>query len=444
MPPARIRPLLFSCLGLLACQSAQVTGIESFNLDSSDNGRIEILTIKSIPERSRSAPVLPGRSTEAIVSGLDALQAADFAPLRGKRFGLLTNATGLSHELEPGIDLLMRAGLRPEILFEPEHGIFGAEDIVGAEGIRVDPSTGLRIFSLYSSQRRPPLHVLADLDYLVVDIQNLPLRCYTYISTLSYVMEAAEAAGTRIMILDRPNPFGFLRARGPYPKEYLRSFIGHAPVPFLYSLTTGEYAHFAAHELHKNLKVTIVRVGSYKRDDGDAALRSSWVNPSPNIPSLESALVYTGMVFFEGTNVSLGRGTTRPFIYSGAPWIRAQEVAAEMRKLKLPGVQIAPVVFTPTSSLYPGLPCKGIQIHPVSLDFDPIRTGYELMRIIRRLHPGQFAFNGSSAGFLTDRLWGSEGYRTAVMEDQPFEAFERTWIRDGEHFEEWMKSYRLY
>ncbi len=150
------------------------------------------------------------------------------------------------------------------------------------------------------------------------------------------------------------------------------------------------------------------------------------------------------MVFFEGTNVSLGRGTTRPFIYSGAPWIRAQEVVAEMRKLKLPGVQVAPVVFTPTSSLYPGLPCKGVQIHPVSMDFDPIRTGFELMRIIKRLHPAQFAFNGGAAGYLTDRLWGSEGYRIAVAEDIPFEAFERTWIHDGEHFEEWMEDYRLY
>lgn len=442
MPRLRIKPLLLLCL-LPGCLTGQREA-EGFNLEESDNGRIRILTLKTLPARAQSAPALPGRSQETIVSGLDALQASDFALLRGKRFGLLTNATGLTHELEPGIDLLLRAGLRPEILLEPEHGIFGAEDVMGAEGMRIDQATGLRIFSLYSSQRRPPPQVLQNLDYLVVDIQNLPLRCYTYISTLSYVMEAAEAAGTRVMILDRPNPFGFMRARGPYPKEYLRTFVSYAPVPFVYSLTTGEYAHFAARELHRNLKLTVVRVGNYKRDYGDAALRSSWINPSPNIPSLESALVYTGMVFFEGTNVSLGRGTTRPFIYSGAPWIRAQEVAAEMRKLKLPGVQIAPVVFTPTSSLYPGIPCRGVQIHPVSLDFDPIRTGYELMRVIRRLHPGQFAFNQDASGFGMDRLWGSESYRIAVGEDQPFASFEKTWQSDGEHFEEWMEDYRLY
>lgn len=426
----------------LSCRSAEPLpgGLEGFRIDHADDGRIEIISLTSVPEKKPGAPLLPGRSAAAIVSGLDALRLVDFAPLRGKRFALLTNATGLSGELESGVDLMLAAGTRPELLLEPEHGIFGAEDTIGAEGFRIDSATGLRIFSLYSSQRRPPVQMLANLDYIVVDMANLPLRCYTYISTLAYVLEAAEAAGTRVLVLDRPNPFGFIRARGPYPQEHLRSFVGYAPVPFLYSLTIGEYAHFAAHELQRNLKLTVIRVGNYDRNAGDAAMRTAWINPSPNIPSLESALVYAGMVFFEGTNVSLGRGTTRPFIYSGAPWIRANELTREMRKLNLPGVQFAPVVFTPTSSLYPGIACKGVQIHPVSQDFDPLRTGYELMRAIRRLHPAQFTFNGN----LTDRLWGNDGYRTSILQDWSFESFENTWRRDGEHFEEWTKDYRLY
>lgn len=411
------------------------------DLETRADGRIQIYSLKKVAPRPEGPLPLAGRSQRPLATGLDALAETDFELLRGKSFALLTNATGLNRELEPGIELMLRAGIRPQLLFEPEHGIFGAADIVGPDGIRVDPQTGLKIMSLYSSQRRPPANVISGLDYLVVDIQNLPVRCYTYASTLTYLLETAAQTGTPVLILDRPNPFGFMRARGPYPREELRSFVGYAPVPFLYSLTVGEYSLFLSEEILPNLKLTVFRVGGYSREDTDAALRNSWINPSPNIPSPESALVYTGMVFFEGTNVSLGRGTTRPFIYSGAPWMRSSEVIAEFRKLQLPGVQIAPVVFTPTFSLYTGVPCYGVQLHPVSVDFDPIRTGYELMRIIHRLHPGQFTFTG---GNFTDRLWGSDGYRTAVIGDLSYKSFERTWIRDSENFEDWMKSYRLY
>ncbi|HMW61310.1 MAG TPA: DUF1343 domain-containing protein [Leptospiraceae bacterium] len=417
---------------------------EALKVELEDGGRIKTYSLRYNPEGQNAARPLPGRSGRSIYTGLDVLAESDFALLREKRFALLTNSTGLNRALEPGIDLFLANGIRPEILFEPEHGIFAAEDAAGSEGVRTDSRTGLRIFSLYSSQKKPPSSLLLGLDYLVVDIQNLPVRCYTYITTLSYLLEAAAEAGTPVLILDRPNPFGFIRARGPYPREELRSFVGYAPVPFLYSMTVGEYGHFVAHELLPNLKLSVIRVQGYVRADADAAASNSWINPSPNIPSFESALVYAGVVFFEGTNVSLGRGTTRPFIYVGAPWMHGPELATAMRSLKLPGVQFSNVAFTPSSSLYTGVHCYGVQIHPTSLDFDPIRTGYELMRAVYRLHPGKLTFVWSGNSYGTDRLWGSDSFRMGVINNWDYETFEKTWIRDSESFEEWIAAYRLY
>ncbi len=423
--------------------SSRAGSPDALKVESEYHGRILTYTLSFEPSSVELRP-LPGRSGRPLYTGLDVLAESGFALLKGKRFALLTNSTGLNRELETGIDLMLANGVRPEILFEPEHGIFAAEDQAGGEGLRTDPRTGLRIFSLYSSQKRPPAALVQGLDYLVVDIQNLPVRCYTYITTLSYLLEVAQETGTPVMILDRPNPFGFLRAQGPYPRSELRSFVGYAPVPFLYSMTVGEYAHFAAHEIYPGLKVSIIRVYGYRRDNMDAAVSNSWINPSPNIPSLESALVYAGVVFFEGTNVSLGRGTTRPFIYVGAPWMKAQAVVAEMRSLKLPGVQFSTVSFTPTSSLYAGVPCTGIQIHPSSLDFQPIRAGYELMRTIRRLHPDRFYFLFSGTAYATDKLWGSDSFRVAAQSDLPYTAFEKMWKEDSEAFESWVAAYRLY
>ncbi|MCB1165882.1 MAG: DUF1343 domain-containing protein [Leptospiraceae bacterium] len=438
--------VITSCYG--SCSTGPLyPGLEHSILDIQhrDGVRIRLFTLSDsdVPEPEEESDLLPIRRQGRVLSGLDILEIDDFRLLRNKSFALLTNATGLNRNLIPDLDLLMQAGVRPSLILEPEHGLYSHEDQFLPGGIRTEGRYGIPLLSLYSTTRKPRADQLEGLDMIVVDIQNLPVRCYTYISTLTYLMEAAEASNIEIVILDRPHPYGFWKATGPYLRSGYESFVSLAPVPYLYSMTMGEYALYMAQSRYRNLRLSILEVKNYEREDADIALQRAWINPSPNIPDLETALVYAGVVFFEGTNVSLGRGTTRPFVYSGAPWMDADAVLQELRKLNLPGVSFARAVFTPTASLYRGQTCRGIQIIPRSYEFDPIRTGFEYMKILHRLH-WQFQFQRRGAHYFTDYLWGDSGYREAVLEGQSFSDFHRTYVQDGIQFEELTKDLRLY
>ena len=408
-------------------------------------GPVRLISLKELPAAKEREKRLPYLSGAPLHTGLDTLVESNFAPLRGRSFALLTNATSRDNSLNQGLDIMLKAGVRPALLLEPEHGLFGHQDWEAKDGIRVDPVRGLRILSLFSRKlKRPEPRHLRGLDLIVVDIQNLPVRCYTYVSTLTYLMESAHQAGIEIMILDRPNPYGHWQAAGPMLNKKFTSFVSAAPVPYLYSLTLGEYALYLAARKYPRLKVSVLPVMGYRRGDIDATLRRAWINPSPNIPDLESALVYAGVVFYEGANVSLGRGTTRPFVYSGAPWMKADEVLARMRKLKLPGVRLGTVRFTPWASKYKGKSCDGIQIIPVSAEFDAVRVGYEYMRIVRQLHPNQFKFRVYRGSYFLDYLWGGDDYRKALIKNLSYDEFRRGWLEQARAFENQVKDFRLY
>ena len=401
-----------------------------------NGGRIILFDLPSFlaPEEKSAENLLPNRSGEPIYSGLDVLALDNFSLLRNRNFALLTNGTGVDRKLRRGIDLLHEAGVDPALVLEPEHGLFGYEEGTMQTGIRRDPTTGLRILSLYSMRRQPDCSELSGIDVIVVDLFHLPVRAYTYASTLIELMQSAMENRIEIMILDRANPYGLWNPEGPMLDLEYESFVGKAPVPFLYSMTPGELSLYLALTRFPRLKLSVVRVSGYSREEKDAPLRTSWVNPSPNIPGYDSALVYPGVVLFEGTNVSLGRGTTRPFVYSGAPWMNSDRVVEEMRKLHLPGVEFTQAVFQPSASLYAGQVCRGVQITPTTTSFDPIRTGYEYMRIIHRLHPEDFRITGGSGNFFMDRLWGGSDYRRAVEADVPYEDFRNTWKNEALEF----------
>lgn len=441
--------ILIIIFSLLSCRS----GFEGFDppisldVDFMADGRIRVLSLPSslTPDiETDEEKLLQFRSAGNLYSGLDAVALDDFSLLKKRKFGLLTNATGLDRNLTPGLDLMVSKGIRPSVLFEPEHGLYSHADEFLPGGLRLEARYRIPLLSLYSSIYKPDYKHLKNLDTIVIDIQNLPVRCYTYISTVTYLLEAAEKYGLEIIILDRPNPYGFWKARGPYLKKGFESFVGLAPVPYLYSMTPGEYSIYMALGKYSKLKLTVVKVRGYEREDSTVSLNRAWINPSPNIPNLESALVYAGMVFLEGTNLSAGRGTTRPFVYSGAPWMDSRAVADELKRLDLPGVRFATVVFTPTSSVYAHRVVKGIQFHPVETSFDPIRTAYEYIRIVRKLHPRHFYFRKRGNGFFMDHLWGDSSMREAIMADLDFQEFESTWSDDADEFERLTEDIRLY
>ncbi len=368
-----------------------------------------------------------------------------FSLLKNRSFALLTNATGRDQNLNSTLELMLHSGVRPSLLLEPEHGLYGHMDEKGKDNLRRESRYGIRILSLYSKDRKPHKRHLRNINTIVVDIQNLAVRCYTYISTLTYLMETAEEQGIELMILDRPNLYGVWDAQGSIIEKGYESFVGLAPVPFLYSLTIAEYARYMVDLRFPRLYLEIVPVHGYKRKDLKVGMKHSWVNPSPNIPSLETALMYPGLVFFEGVNYSLGRGTTRPFVYSGAPWLKSLQVVEELRALELKGIKITETIFTPTYSKYQGKTNYGVMIVPDKIQFNPIQAGYEYMQIVRRLHSKHFKFVRSKDGrYFIDKLWGGPGYRLSLIGNLSYEEFRSTWLKDAQNFEKLIQNYRLY
>lgn len=379
-----------------------------------------------------------------VITGLDISEITKFNFLKNTKFALFTNSTGVNHQLKSTLEILKENQFFPEVLLEPEHGIFGAEDSISEQTIRIEKTLNIPIISLYSKIKKPPLEYLKNINSIVIDIQNLPVRCYTYITTLTYILEAADLLQKEVIVLDRPHPYGIWNSAGHFLEEGYDSFVAEAPVPFLYSLTPGEYSIYMSIYKFKNLKLKIIRMENFDPNNINWTLANTWINPSPNIPNLESALIYAGLVFFEGTNVSLGRGTTKPFIYSGAPWMDNTKVLNELRKLNLKGVKFGLVEFYPTTSLYKNQKCKGIQIYPISNEIDPIQIGYEYLRVIKKIHPDKFEFIKSKNQYFIDKLWGSNSYRKAIENDLSYSEFKKLWISESNYFDEISKEFRIY
>lgn len=381
--------------------------------------------------------------TKEVITGLDIAEMNQFQFLNHLRFGLLTNSTGVNKNLHNIVNLLLDFNMKPNLLIEPEHGIFSSEDTVFNEILRIEKHHQIPILNLYSKIKKPPLVYLENLDTIIIDIQNLPVRCYTYISTLTYILEAANELQIEVIILDRPHPYGIWKPMGHFLHEGFESFVGEAPVPFLYNLTPGEYAIYMALYKFFNLKLKVIRMENFNPENVNWTLANTWINPSPNIPNLESALLYVGMVFFEGTNLSLGRGTTKPFHYIGAPWLKNDLVLKELQKIRLKGLKYGLIEFRPTYSNYAGQLCKGLQFYPATPEFDPIQLGYELMRIIKKHHPN-FYFKTSKQDYFIDKLWGSDSYRKAIEHDLPYKDFKNLWLSEAEFFEELINPILLY
>ncbi len=327
--------------------------------------------------------------------------AAEIPELRGRRLGLVTNdaaTTSLAGDrpLVPGRVALQQAGLALVRLFAPEHGLAGAvaDGLAVADG--VDPLTGLPVVSLYGQRLRPEPTHLADLDSLLFDIPDVGARFYTYIWTLSHVMEACAEAGVPLWVLDRPNPLGgdLAAAEGPLLDEArVRSFVGRWAIPVRHSLTVGELAQLWQQERLPHLELHVVPLDGWRREAHWPALGVPFVPPSPAMPTYEAALLYPGMCLLEGTNVSEGRGTAFPFRVAGAPWVDGPALAEAFNRLDLPGVVARPLRFTPAAGKHASSVCNGVMLHVVdAAAFRPVRTGLHLLALLRHGYPKHFVW----------------------------------------------------
>lgn len=387
-------------------------------------------------------------------TGLERVLDGEGPRLAGRRLGLIANPTSVNLELLHSIDLLLSAGLDLVALFGPEHGLRGDVQYMVAVGDEArDRRTGLPVHSLYghtAASLSPTREMLKGLDAILFDIQDVGSRYYTYAATLVLTMRACAGAGIEVVVLDRPNPIGGELVEGGTVEPGFESFVGLLPVPNRHGLTVGELARMAHDEEKLDVELTVVPMDGWRRPMQYADTGLPWVMPSPNMPTEDTALVYPGMCLLEGTEVSEGRGTTRPFEIAGAPYVDSYALADELAAAELPGARFRPLVFIPTFEKHAGAPCGGVQIHVGDRRaFRPYLTGVAFLRAIRALWPDRFAWRAHAYEFVDavpaiDLLAGSSALREGIDSGASLAELVASWAAAERDFLERRAAWLLY
>jgi uncharacterized protein YbbC (DUF1343 family)/CubicO group peptidase (beta-lactamase class C family) len=404
----------------------------------------EALRWKSITGYNESMPAqrhVTNRNASVLL-GVDVLEGQNFTPLVGKRVGLLTNQTGVDSAGRRTIDLLAHArGVQLAAIFSPEHGVTGVLDTTAIGNSR-DPSSGATVYSVYGptdASRRPPPDILRTLDAVVIDVQDVGVRFYTYETTLGYFLEAAAKAEIPVYVLDRPNPIGGNVAQGPLSEPGRESFVNYGPIPVRHGLTLGELAQMfnAEHNIHARL--TVIPMQAWMRGDWLDSTGVEWTNPSPNLRNLTEATLYPGVALVEGTNVSVGRGTDTPFEVLGAPWIDARQLAQYLNAREIPGARFVPVTFTPTAGSYTGQICHGVNLVVTGREFlDAPELGIELAAALLKLYPEQFRIEK-----MIDILANQTVYQALARGEDP-RHIALDWQEELEKFQSLRQRYLIY
>ena len=408
--------------------------------------RSRIATVAAAALSGGTSANLPYQSNQSnrpnppqpVLAGIDVLARDGFAKLKGKRVGLITNHTGVARDGKSTIDLLHTApGVQLVALFAPEHGIRGVLDAdVPAER---DQKTGLTIHSLYGDTRRPTDAMLAGIDTLVIDLQDIGSRFYTYPATTGYVLEEAARRKIAVMVLDRPNPVNGWQIEGPNQSEPIREFIAYFPMPVRHGLTLGELARVFNAEKKINADLTVIPVENWRRDYWYDETGLAWINPSPNMRNLNQAALYPGIGAIEYSNVSVGRGTDQPFEQFGAPWIDGSRLAAALNARKLLGIRFYPVAFTPTTSKYARQACQGVfMVITNRATLQPVRVGLEIAGALFTLFGEQYQLEN------TDLLLGSRDSLERVKRGEDPAVVAARWSADEARWRQMRAKYLLY
>ncbi len=381
----------------------------------------------------------PNVAYATVLNGIDVLERDGFKQLDGNRIGLVTNHTGRDLNGKQTIDVLNDArNVNLVALFAPEHGIRGELDQAKIDDAK-DSKTGLPVYSLYGETRRPKPEQLKDLDAIVYDIQDIGARFYTYTATLKNVLEEAAKAGKPVYILDRPNPINGNDVEGPLAQEDKLSFIAAHTIPVRYGLTIGELGMMMNAERKIGADLHVIKMENWSRSMWFDETGQTWVNPSPNMRSLNEATLYPGIGLLETTNVSVGRGTDTPFEVVGAPWINGRELAKSLNERNLFGVRFVSVSFTPNTSVFKDEKVNGINIIVTNRSgFDSVRTGFEIAAAIRKLYPNDWQVDKYS------RLLVNADYLEMVKRGDAAAAINKSWTKDVADFEKRRKPFLLY
>ena len=382
--------------------------------------------------------------------GSDLLLAS--SRLKGARVGIVCNHASLDRGFLHIVDRLAAA---PDVtlaaIFGPQHGFRSdVQDNMIETPHADDPARRVPVYSLYSETREPTAAMLAGLDFLVIDLQDIGARIYTYIYTMANCLRASARHGVRVIVCDRPNPIGGTDVEGALLVEGFESFVGQFPIPMRHGMTIGELARLFNEHFAIGASLEIVQMEGWRREMYSDATDLPWVMPSPNIPTLDTAIVYPGTVLFEGILISEGRGTTRPFELIGAPWIEAESFARQMNALKLPGAYFRPAVFEPTFQKHAKQTCGGCQIHVTDRQqFQPVLVGVALIAMFHQVDPARFAWRQPPYQYEHDKmpidiLAGSEKLRGQIEAGTSARDIAASWKKDEESFRKLREPFLLY
>ena len=388
----------------------------------------------------------------SVTTGLDIL-AAEPALIEGRRWALLANHAAVTRELNPARGVLAAAGGRPTRIFAPEHGLDGvAQDMETVDDER-DGLTGAPVRSLYgktAATLRPSSEDLHGIDVLVVDLPDIGSRYYTFAATMDAVMAGCEADGVELLVLDRPNPIGGVSREGGPVTPGCESFVSQIPTPIRHGLTLGEIALLLQRERYGNLDLGVITCRDWSRDAWWDETDLPWVPPSPNMPTLETAVIYPGLCLIEATNLSEGRGTTRPFHLIGAPWAEAEAITSELRTLDLPGIAFRAARFRPQFGKHAGRICSGVELHVTDRGaLESVAFGLHLLKVFHDLNRGDFSWRAEPYEFVSevpalDLLTGSPAARRCIEDGTSFAPMFEEWRDWVTNFEATLEGILLY
>lgn len=386
-------------------------------------------------------------------TGLDIFEKNWPKELKGARVGLVVHPASVNKRLEHASDCFFKSRkLELKALFGPQHGIRGEtqDNMIEWEGFR-DKKTGLPVYSLYGETRKPHPAMLSNIDVMVIDMQDVGSRYYTFIWTMELCMQACEEAGKSVVILDRPNPLGGVHTEGPVLDMKYTSFVGQRPLTVRHGMTIGEIGTYLRNEIYPSLDFHVIPVRDWQRGMWGDETGLPWVLPSPNMPTVDTALVYPGMCLLEGTDLSEGRGTTRPFEIFGAPFIDPDALVKRLTSFKLSGVVFRPMYFQPTFQKHAGELCGGAQIHVINREkYRPFKTGVAIIKAIHDLYPDGFKWKQPPYEYVTDKLpidilAGTDRLRKDVERGRPLNSMDEWWKAQCKEFDKNVrKEYLIY
>jgi uncharacterized protein YbbC (DUF1343 family) len=386
------------------------------------------------------------------LTGLDLVEKLWPKDLKGARIGLVAHPASVDRGLRHATTLLNKSKkIRITALFGPQHGILGQtqDNMIEWDDFR-DPVTGVPVYSLYGKTRKPTHEMLSNIDALVIDLQDVGARYYTFIWTLELCMQACKELGKPVIVLDRPNPINGTATEGPVLKPDFASFVGLRPLPVRHGMTIGELGAYLQNGFHPGLDYRVIPMQGWKRKMWFDQTGLPWVLPSPNMPTLDTALVYPGMCLLEATNISEGRGTTRPFEIFGAPFIHPETLVKVLKEFKLPGVVFRPISFQPTFQKHANALCNGAQIHVTDREkFKPFKTGVAILKAIHNTYPREFKWKEPPYEYEEvllpiDILAGTYRLRNDIESWADLNSMEAWWKEEAKKFEKIRRKFLIY